>query len=116
MQEDRVNSPRIPSLFLTIIAITAFGAVGPTGFAQTGQSAGSSSANQGEILDLQDQVRQLRVLVEEMRTENAQSRSEMHQLRQDLEATRALLEHPPATSVSRSEEHTSELQSPCNLV
>src|SRR5215831_6826943 len=102
MQEDRVNSLRIPSLFLKIIAITAFGAAGTTGFAQTGQGIGSSSANQGEILDLQDQVRQLRVLVEEMRTENAQSRSEMHQLRQDLEATRALLEHPPATSVSQS--------------
>src|SRR5215831_18429617 len=102
MQEDRVNSLRIPSLFLKIIAITAFGAAGTTGFAQTGQGIGSSSPNQGEILDLQDQVRQLRVLVEEMRTENAQSRTEMHQLRQDLETTRALLEHPPATSVSPS--------------
>lgn len=29
-----------------------------------------------------------------MRAENAQSRAEMHQLRQDLQATRALLEHP----------------------
>ena len=97
-----MNSLRIPSLFLTLIAVAAFGAAGTTGFAQTGQGTGSNSANQGEILDLQDQVRQLRALVEEMRTENAQSRTEMHQLRQDLEATRALLEHPPATSVGES--------------
>src|SRR5215469_11663740 len=37
-----------------------------------------------------------------MRAENAQSRQEMHQLRQDLEATRALLEHPPAASINES--------------
>lgn len=88
-----MNSPRIPRLFLSAIAVTAFVAAGTTGFAQTGQGPGSNSTNQGEILDLQDQVRQLRTLVEQMRTENAQSRAEMHQLRQDLEATRALLEH-----------------------
>ena len=33
-------------------------------------------------------------LVDEMRAENAQSRTEMQQLRQDLQSTRALLEHP----------------------
>jgi hypothetical protein len=99
MQEDRVNSPRIPRLFLSAIAVTAFAVAGTTGFAQTGQGPGSNSSNQGEIFDLQDQVRQLRALVEEMRAENTQSLAEMHQLRQDLEATRALLEHPPAASV-----------------
>src|SRR5215469_10974844 len=102
MQEDRVKSARIPSLFLTVIAVTAFVTAGATGFAQTGQGPGSGSANPGEISELQDQVRQLRMLVEEMRTENAQSREEMHQLRQDLQATRALLEHPPAAAIKES--------------
>lgn len=50
----------------------------------------------GTLRDLQEQVRQLRGLVEDMRAENAQSRAEMHQLRQDLQATRALLERPAA--------------------
>lgn len=93
-----MNSPRIPSLFLSAMIVTAFVGADTTAFAQTGQSASSSSANQGAILDLQDQVRQLHALVEEMRAENAQSRAEMHQLREDLEATRALLEHPQATA------------------
>jgi len=95
-----VKSARIPSLFLTIFAITAFVAEGATGFSQTGQGSVSNATNPGEIVDLQDQVRQLRALVEQMRTENAQSREEMHHLRQDLEATRALLEHPSAASVA----------------
>jgi hypothetical protein len=97
-----VNSPRIPSLFLSAIALTAFVAAGTAGFAQTGQSADLGGARQGEVSELQDQVRQLRALVEEMRSENAQSRAEMHQLRQDLQATRALLEHPPAASANQS--------------
>jgi hypothetical protein len=55
--------------------------------------------------DLQDQIHQLRSLVEEMRTENAESRAEMRQLRQDLQSTRALLEQPsrPAVSTPASE-------------
>ena len=95
-----MKSARIPSLFLTIFAISAFVAEGATGFSQTGQGPVSNTTNPGEIVDLQDQVRQLRALVEQMRTENAQSREEMHHLRQDLEATRALLEHPPAASLA----------------
>jgi hypothetical protein len=50
--------------------------------------------------DLQDQVRQLRVMVEEMRAENAQSRAEMQKLRQDLQTTRALLEGPATPAES----------------
>ena len=46
------------------------------------------------VHDLQDQVRQLRSLMERMRAENAETRAEMHQLRQDLQATRAQLERP----------------------
>jgi hypothetical protein len=60
------------------------------------QSAESAAA----VRDLQDQVRQLRMLIDEMRAENAESRAEMHQLRQDLQTTRALLE-PPAGGQSR---------------
>ncbi len=62
------------------------------------------------VRDLQDQVRQLHMLLDEMRAENAQSRSEMHQLRQDLQATRAMLERPagPAGSRSGAEVNASE--------
>ncbi len=54
------------------------------------------------VRDLQDQVLELRTLVEQMREENAQSRAEMHQLRQDLQATRALLERPAGTEGTES--------------
>ncbi len=40
---------------------------------------------------LDSQVRELRALVEQMRTENAQSRAEMQELRQELQDTRKLL-------------------------
>lgn len=53
-----------------------------------------AAGNQASMLELEEQVRQLRSMVDEMRAENAQSRAEMHQLRRDLEATRALLERP----------------------
>jgi hypothetical protein len=42
--------------------------------------------------DLREEVRQLRSLVEEMRSDNAQSRAEMHELREALRDTRSLLE------------------------
>jgi hypothetical protein len=68
------------------------------------QEASVPSASPDEtasaVRDLQDQVRQLRSLVDEMRAENAESRAEMHQLRHDLQATRALLEHPAAPTGS----------------
>lgn len=62
----------------------------------TAQQSAALPANPGNeaIHELQDQVRQLQYMLEEMRTENAQSRAEMRQLRQDLQATRALLEQP----------------------
>jgi len=59
------------------------------------------SANEEQAVslrELQDQVRQLRTLLEEMKAENAQSRTEMERLRQDLESTRALLEKPAPIS------------------
>src|SRR6516164_3377434 len=41
-------------------------------------------------------------MLEEMRTESAQSRAEMDQLRQDLQATRALLEQPANVRASET--------------
>jgi Skp family chaperone for outer membrane proteins len=64
--------------------------------AQEAPSTAAPVSGDAAIHDLQDQVRQLRSLVEQMRAENAESRAEMHQLRQDLQATRALLEKPGA--------------------
>jgi hypothetical protein len=58
------------------------------------QDTPAPPASDAAIHDLQDQVRQLRALIDDMRAENAQSRAEMYQLRQDLQATRALLERP----------------------
>lgn len=52
----------------------------------------SSLVKDGDVHDLEDQVRELRGMIDEMRAENAQSRAEMQQLRHDLQATRALLE------------------------
>jgi Skp family chaperone for outer membrane proteins len=50
---------------------------------------------------LDSQVRELRALIEQMRTENAQSRAEMQQLRQELQDTRKLL-LPLAAAASAS--------------
>jgi len=58
-------------------------------------SANSPQPDSGAaVRALQDQVRELRAMVEAMRADNAQSRAEMQQLRQDLHATRILLERP----------------------
>lgn len=56
------------------------------------------------LRELQDQVRQLRTMVDQMSAENAQARAEMHRLREDLQATRALLEQPGqnATAVANA--------------
>ena len=62
--------------------------------ANAGRNA--SADDQATVLALEEQVRQLRGMVEEMKSENAQSRAEMHQLRRDLQETRALLEHTGA--------------------
>ena len=66
----------------------------PAQEAQVTAASPPGGTTTSSVSDLQDQVRQLRLMVEEMRTENAQSRAEMQKLRQDLQATRALLEHP----------------------
>lgn len=84
-------------------AVAAFVFLSTIGWAQQSPAPSASPApgeTAGAVRDLQDQVRALRTLVDEMRAENAESRAEMHQLRHDLETTRALLERPgsPANS------------------
>lgn len=66
--------------------------------AQTQQSNASPDA--AAVRELQEQVRELRSLVEQMHAENVESRAEMRQLRQDLQSTRALLERPAAPVVA----------------
>ena len=86
-------------------AVAALLLFGTWGHAQeTPASPSSPGDTASAVRDLQDQVRQLRSLVDDMRAENAQSRAEMHQLRQDLQATRALLEHPASPSGAASED------------
>ena len=60
------------------------------------------------VHDLQEQVRQLRALVDDMRSENAQSRAEMQQLRQELQSTRSFLERPAVLSTHRPTQASSE--------
>jgi hypothetical protein len=101
-----VKSVRNPVARGTAFAVAAFLVLGTAGWAQV-EPATAASQEPGEtagaVRDLQDQVRQLRSLVEEMRAENAESRAAMHQLRQDLQATRALLERPATPAGGESE-------------
>ncbi|MGP0017446.1 MAG: hypothetical protein ACLPHP_02660 [Candidatus Sulfotelmatobacter sp.] len=78
-------------------AVAAFVLLSTVGWAQQSPAPSASAApaeTASAVRDLEDQVRELRTLVDGMRAENAESRAEMHQLRHDLEATRALLERP----------------------
>jgi hypothetical protein len=59
---------------------------------------GSGPEAVSAMRDLQNQVRELRGLIEQMRAENA---AEMQQLRQDLQATRALLERSVAETAKQ---------------
>jgi len=106
LQEDGVKSHSIPGVRGTALVVAAFVFFSLYGRAQDALKS-SSSDTAGAVHDLQDQVRQLRNMVEEMRAENAESRAEMHQLRHDLQATRALLEHPPATADAQASQSAS---------
>lgn len=56
-----------------------------------GNSPGTKDT--GAAVDLlQEQVRELKIMVEQMRSENAESRAQMEQLQKDLKETRAMLE------------------------
>ena len=90
------------SFALRRVAVT-LAVLGLFNFAARAQNAPVPSGDStSSIRDLQEQVQQLRLLVEQMRTENAESRAEMRQLRQDLQATRALLEPPAVGTYSQT--------------
>ncbi len=100
------KSLRIFVLRGTALAIAAF-ILSEPGWAQEASTAVAADTG-STVRDLQDQLRELRTLVEQMRAENADSRAEMRQLRQDLQATRALLQPPvkPAAVEAQSPETT----------
>jgi hypothetical protein len=93
-----VKSHRTSAVRRAALAVAAFVFCCAFGRAQDSPATtgATTDPSASAVHDLQDQVRQLRTLVEEMRTENAATRAEMHQLRQDLQATRARLEQPAA--------------------
>jgi hypothetical protein len=88
-----VNSHRIYTFRGAVLAGAALLLLSIPGPAQ--QTPPSPPTDASSIRQLQDQIRELRTLVEAMRVENVQSRAEMQKLRQDLQATRARLEKPP---------------------
>jgi hypothetical protein len=107
-----VKSLRTSAVRGTALAATVFILCAGLAPAQEQPPASStSSQNDGTlnaVHDLQEQVRQLRALVDDMRAENAQSRAEMQQLRQELQSTRSLLERPAVLSAHPPAQATSE--------
>ncbi len=105
-----MKSPGTFAVRAAVCAAVTFALFSPHSRAQEAQVIAASSPPGGTttsaIGDLQDQVRQLRIMVEEMRSENAQSRAEMQKLRQDLQATRALLEQPGPAQPSADQPET----------
>lgn len=97
------------SLETSAVRATAFAAtllVLLVTFAAAQQEAPANSASQQDetilnsLHDLQEQVRQLRALVDDMRAENAQSRAEVQQLHQEVQSVRGLLERTAAPGSS----------------
>src|ERR1700736_3431411 len=86
-QEEGVKSPRTFAFRRTAAAVTAFILAGTYAPAQKSASPDPASPQNAATItaveDLQEQVRQLRALVEEVRTENVESRTEMQKLRQE---------------------------------
>ena len=70
-----MKSFRTPALRATALAVAAFVSINPYGRAQ--DAPATTADTTGAVHDLQDQVRALRTMVDEMRAENAQSRAEM---------------------------------------
>lgn len=97
---------RTSALRGAVLAATSVVLFSVSGLAQQASVASAAPADIGSsVRELQDQLQQLRTLVEQMRAENAESRAEMKQLRQDLTATRALLERsamPNSEAVAKS--------------
>ncbi len=109
VQEDGVKSHSILALRGMAVTFAVFVLLIPAGRAQEAKPYNSmgASATDTAVEDLQEQVRQLRILVENMRAENAESRAEMHQLREDLQETRAMLERSGAPVSEQVAEQTS---------
>jgi hypothetical protein len=108
-----VKSMRVFAVFAVFAALAAFVLSGPSSWAQD-SAAQPSVSSVAAAHNLEEQVRQLRGLVEEMRAENAQSRTEMQQLRQELHDTREMLAplvasrtSPPAPSAEAETTSTS---------
>jgi hypothetical protein len=100
VQEDGVNTLSSFVFRGAAVSVAAFVIAFAAHAAAQQASAQTDSTGPGadtSISALRDEVRQLRTLIDEMRSENAQSRVEMLQLRNDLQATRALLERPATT-------------------
>ncbi len=91
MKSYRIRTVRSTAFMVAVFTFFSFNVHAQSASTTVPASPGDTA---NAIRDLQDQVSQLKSLVEEMRTENAQSRAEMHQLRHDLQTTRALLERP----------------------
>jgi hypothetical protein len=95
-------TPAVRRAFLVALFLYSISSLAQTAPASDPASAPGVTAERDSALrDLQDQVRQLRFLVEEMRSDNAQSRAEMHELRQELKDTRSLLEKTAAVATPR---------------
>ena len=107
MKNLRTSAVRGTAIAATVITFWASLAL-----AQQQAPASSPSLHDDSTLsavhDLQEQVQQLRALVDDMRSDNAQSRAEMQQLRQELQATRSLLERPAAPTTHRPAQASSE--------
>jgi len=86
-----VKSMRIFAGLGTSAAVAACLLLSTYSLAQQAASTPPSVHGDTAAHDLEDQVRELRVLVEQMRSENAESRSEMQELRQELKDTHELL-------------------------
>jgi len=97
-----VKSLRTFAIRGTALAVAAFVLLQAYGRAQDASPTAATTESADAVRALQDQVHQLRSLMEEMREENAESRAEMRQLRQDLQATRALLQPPATPSANHS--------------
>ena len=100
-------TPAVRGAFLVAFVLSSTFAAAQTAPASDPASPDASAARNSALRDLQEQVRQLRSLVEEMRTDNAQSRVEMHELRQELKDTRTLLEKTAAAASPRPSDTTS---------
>jgi hypothetical protein len=97
VQEEGVNNLRTSAVRKTVIAAAVLVLSSLYAWAQEPSTVAAAPPNNETTLlavrDLQQELRQLRALVDDMRAENAQSRAEMLQLRQELQSTRNLLEH-----------------------